>query len=240
MVSEDRKEQIDKGLSDSQQLSQTVAKDTKSKEPERYYDLWELNGQYGNLWLSMVLGGRVPKQSLLVTGFTMMQSEAYDVHKFVVEGKYFAAFRELRYLLEFAKRAAALDLRRTLSIADKMIEYQARETRDDPTFRGGGLLKVIETYLKLSPSEARSIKSLFEKLSSYAHGSSEEVRPFTPGNKAVTRYDKGLFDLAYNFTASVTDVYLLFLFKLGMIDHTTVRIPSSLASRFSLSYPYLK
>ena len=71
----------------------------------------------------MVLGGKVPRESLLVTGFTMMQSEAYTVHDLVAKGRYFAALRELRYLLEFAKRAAALDHeKKGMNVMDKMRE----------------------------------------------------------------------------------------------------------------------
>jgi hypothetical protein len=240
-VDEDKKKLIDSSVAESQTHAQSVADQTKKSEPERYYDLWEFNATYGNLWLSMVLGGKAQKDSLMVTGFTMMQAEAYTILTFVAEGKYFAAFRELRYLLEFAKRAAALDCQRSgVSLVDKMKEYEAREAADDANFRGGGLLKFLEQSLKLTQQEVKRIKDLFGELSSYAHGSFIEVKPFTPGNSAVPQFQSDLFQQAHDSTAAVTDVYLLLLHKLGMIDSSVVRIPASLSALFPLSYPYLK
>ena len=241
MVDPDSKRSIDSAVAEFEKLRASIREDTRRNEPDKYYDVWEFNNQFGKLWLSMVLGGKVPRDSLLVTGFTMMQSEAYTIHELVVEGKYFAALRELRYLLEFAKRAAELDYEmKGSNVADKITEYEAREAADLAGFRGGGLLKALESNLGLTESETSAIKTLFGQLSSYAHGSAVEVKPFTPGNSAKPRYIRDLFGLTHDYVAAVTDIYLLLLCKFGMIDRSVIAVPSSLSSLLPLSYTYLK
>ncbi|MDG6971018.1 MAG: hypothetical protein JRN54_07940 [Nitrososphaerota archaeon] len=241
MVDEDSKRTIDSALAEFERLRASIREDTRRNEPEKYYDVWEFNNQFGKLWLSMVLGGKVPRDSILVTGFTMMQSKAYTIHELIVEGKYFTALREMRHLLEFAKRAAELDYEmKGRSVADKITEYEAREAADMADFRGGGLLKALEGNLGLTGPEVSAIKTLFGRLSSYAHGSAAEVKPFTLGNSAKPGYVRDLFDLTHDHVAAVTDVYLLLLCKFGMIDRSVITIPSNLSSLLPLSYPYLK
>jgi hypothetical protein len=239
-MDEEEKRRIDTAVSEYRKMLAEVDVDTREQAGEKYYEIWKFNSEFGNLMLSTGLVGKWDRESLLSRGFFLMTNEAYVIHDMVTRGEYFPALRELRFLLEFAKRAAILDIEMPGTPAsNKLREYEAREDSDKSDFRGGGLLSKLKGNLSLSDQEEGLISDLFGRLSSSAHGSAREIQAIGKGGSFKAAYVKDLFDEAHTSIAAVMDVYLLLLIKRGMVSKSDVKLPTNLASLFPLSYPIL-
>ena len=240
-MDQDRKRTIDKAMLEYAQHLDEVKKRTQRETGDGYYEIWDFNASFANLMLSVKLGGNWDRESLLGRGFYLMMSEAYLLHELVAQGNYYPSLRELRFLLEFAKRASVLDLEMDgRTAADKLVEYEVREYDNRPDFRGGGLQLKLKSALGLTADESEAIRDLFDSLSSHAHGSASEISVIGHGRSTMRDYSRELFDEAYKNTAAVADIYFLLLVKRGMITSADVRIPATLSGLFPLSYQYLK
>ena len=231
---------LESGLARYRHQLEEINLQTKNAEADRYYELFEFNSQYSGLFVMMVIGRKWDEENLLGRGFSLMHQESFLIHSLVVQGNYYPAMRELRFLLEFAKRAALLDIELNGSKAtEKLEEYRRRESAKRNDFRGGGLLKELDKHLRLTPSEYARIDSLFSSLSSYAHGSSKEVMVVSGGRDPEPSYQKDGFDTCYQFTAGVADLYLFLMADLDMIAKEDFQLPSEFTTLFPLSYPIL-
>ena len=196
-------------------------------------------GAYTSIYLKERIKKSELQKSLMMACFRLMFNEAYSLQMLATEGYYFIVFRELRFLVEFAKRSAWLDRKMNgKSFNRKLTEYKKRE--DDKDFRGGLLLGQVADALALSPKQVEHIRNMFKRLSSYSHGSTEEMAALKPDKSWKPSFDPTLFCYTVREILRVGDLILFLSAKLNFINDCDVRICNSHRKYFPLSKDILK
>jgi len=242
-MDEDHKRILETALQRDRALRRDLDDRSKQELDDDYYLLFEIFQSYVGVFLGSVWSKQLGvAESLLRGGLKILTNEAYDIHYLAATANYYAVFRELRYLLEFAKRAAFLDKRMSSSsLRNKLVEYEKRQNRDDRSFRGRGLLDQLSVIMnpKLTTKEQARIHVLFKVLSAHAHGSFEEVSLAAKGAPMGAGYDKSKFLRVVEYAAGVSDVYLCLMERLGYVNRDILTLGKPLQNYFPLSWARL-
>jgi hypothetical protein len=234
---------IDKRLKKYSDERKKISKQSKKYCSEAYYSIFSSLSVFAGAYISIYQKERIKKselqKSLMMACFRLMFNEAYSLHMLATEGYYFIVFRELRFLVEFAKRSAWLDGKMNgKSFNRKLTEYKKRE--DDKDFRGELLLRQVADALALSPKQEEHIRNMFKRLSSYSHGSTKEMAALKPDKSWKPSFDPTLFCNTVREILRVVDLILFLSAKLNFINKNDVRICNSHRKYFPLSKDILK
>jgi hypothetical protein len=226
---------LDQGLRDTRAKRDEIAKETREMDRDSYYRIFAVFQPFTRAYVKLASSMRDPeRRSLLVWGMKVFFIEAYDVHELASRGLYFATRRELRYILEFSKRAAELDSSmKGAGLHDKLSMYEKRENSSD--FRGRPLLKRLKADLQLTDTEFGAIDNLYRELSSDAHGSIVEVSKVSPDRSLTPIYQAERMRESANLASKVCDVHLLLLVRSGMLDNRSIAFYPNESASFPLT-----
>lgn len=207
---------------------------------DSYYRIFAAFQPFTRAYVKLASSMRDPeRRSLLIWGMKVFWIEAYDVHELSTRGLYFAARRELRYILEFSKRAAELDSSmKGAGLNDKLSMYEKRE--NDGDFRGRRLLNRLKADLQLTETEFGTIDSLFGELSSDAHGSIDEVSKVSPDRSLTPIYRPERMRESASLASKVCDVHLLLMVRSGMLDNRSIAFYPNEGASFPLTIAALR
>ncbi|MDG7024953.1 MAG: hypothetical protein JRN45_10605 [Nitrososphaerota archaeon] len=231
---------LDQALLDARARRDAIATETKEKNRDSYYRIFGVFQPFTRVYIKLASSMRNPElRSLLVWGMKVYWIEAYDVHELATRGLYFATRRELRYMLEFSKRAAELDQSmKGAGLSDKLSAYQRREA--EPDFRGGQLLGTLKANLSLTEAETNAIDAIFKELSSDVHGSFDEVRKVSPEQSLIPIYRQERMRESVKLASQVCDVHLLLMVRSGMLDSQSFAFYPNESASFPLTIEALR
>lgn len=196
-------------------MLEDVHKETKESTTQQEFYTWT---EHYNNWIDIIgplmkiISNEDKTNSMVFFRFLELQNNILWIYICVLFGRYHAAIRELRYVLESMAQAFYLDSEHPR--ADMNCKLEITKEIDRESF--ARLLDGLEI------AEKQRIKSLYSDLSKYVHSTYEEMRPTIEDGRVWERmtfgFEYDMFKKCVEMTNRVLDaVYFLAVMRFSVV-----------------------